>query len=193
MFTQNAGSKPSTLESPTLSLVFQSYLIANHLPKEDLLDVCLYCQHYCLLPLASEQRVGQLVIWREVFPQQRASSSTAPGYSQPQGRHFLLIVGLVRRQITHRCCEALDLTSYRQWQVILQYMKHTVSLLCFCSCFSCSPPQRHFMQCVLLEAGGCASPALGSPGPDCVYVDQVNLVELLTHLHKHNLKPPFII
>ncbi|KAL0189701.1 hypothetical protein M9458_016800, partial [Cirrhinus mrigala] len=27
--------------------------------------------------------------------------------------------------------------------------------------------------CVLLEAGGCASPALGSPGPDCVYVDQV--------------------
>uniref|UniRef100_A0A3B4ZI67 Protein inturned n=1 Tax=Stegastes partitus TaxID=144197 RepID=A0A3B4ZI67_9TELE len=107
----------------------QSYLIANHLPKEDLLDVCLYCQHYCLLPLASEQRVGQLVIWREVFPQQRAnggSSSSTPGYSQPQGRHFLLIVGL-----------------------------------------------RHFMQCVLLEAGGCASPAVGSPGPDCVYVDQV--------------------
>lgn len=29
------------------------------------------------------------------------------------------------------------------------------------------------MQCVLLEAGGCASAALGSPGPDCVYVDQV--------------------
>ncbi|XP_026208609.1 protein inturned isoform X2 [Anabas testudineus] len=108
-------------------LFYKSYLIANHLPKEDLLDVCLYCQHYCLLPLASEQRVGQLVIWREIFPQQRINgSSTAPGYSRPQGRHFLLIVGL-----------------------------------------------RHFMQCVLLEAGGFASPALGSPGPDCVYVDQV--------------------
>ncbi|XP_031160311.1 protein inturned isoform X1 [Sander lucioperca] len=108
-------------------LFYKSYLIANHLPKDDLLDVCLYCQHYCLLPLAAEQRVGQLVIWREVFPQQRAKgSSTAPGYSQPQGRHFLLIVGL-----------------------------------------------RHFMQCVLLEAGGAASPAFGSPGPDCVYVDQV--------------------
>uniref|UniRef100_A0A3B4ZWF6 Protein inturned n=1 Tax=Stegastes partitus TaxID=144197 RepID=A0A3B4ZWF6_9TELE len=79
------------------SCLFYKYLIANHLPKEDLLDVCLYCQHYCLLPLASEQRVGQLVIWREVFPQQRAnggSSSSTPGYSQPQGRHFLLIVGL---------------------------------------------------------------------------------------------------
>ncbi|KAF7659481.1 hypothetical protein LDENG_00296950 [Lucifuga dentata] len=108
-------------------LFYKSYLIANHLPKEDLLDVCLYCQHYCLLPLASEQRVGQLVIWREVFPQQRARSSGAmASYSPPHGRHFLLIVGL-----------------------------------------------RHFMQCVLLEAGGCASPALGSPGPDCVYVDQV--------------------
>lgn len=93
-------------------LVFQSYLIANHLPKEDLLDVCLYCQHYCLLPLASEQRVGQLVVWREVFPQQRASGgSAAPGYSQPQGRHFLLIVGLVRRRIAHRRCAAVDVTS----------------------------------------------------------------------------------
>lgn len=78
---------------------FQSYLIANHLPKEDLLDVCLYCQHYCLLPLAAEQRVGQLVIWREVFPQHRVNKdgSTAPGYCQPSGRHFLLIVGLVLR------------------------------------------------------------------------------------------------
>ncbi|XP_058639234.1 protein inturned isoform X4 [Onychostoma macrolepis] len=109
-------------------LFYKGYLIANHLPKEDLLDVCLYCQHYCLLPLASEQRVGQLVVWREVFPQRRTQASTAshPGYCEPHGRHFLLIVGL-----------------------------------------------RHFMQCVLLEAGGCASPALGSPGPDCVYVDQV--------------------
>ncbi|KPP59391.1 hypothetical protein Z043_122694 [Scleropages formosus] len=32
---------------------------------------------------------------------------------------------------------------------------------------------RHFLQCVLLEAGGCAAPAVGDPGPDCVYVDQV--------------------
>ncbi|KAA0722944.1 Protein inturned [Triplophysa tibetana] len=109
-------------------LFYKGYLIANHLPKEDLLDVCLYCQHYCLLPLASEERVGQLVVWREVFPQQRAQPSPAchPGHCEPHGRYFLLIVGL-----------------------------------------------QHFMQCVLLESGGCASPALGSPGPDCVYVDQV--------------------
>lgn len=29
------------------------------------------------------------------------------------------------------------------------------------------------MLCVLLEAGGCASKATGTPGPDCIYVDQV--------------------
>ncbi|XP_050969868.1 protein inturned isoform X4 [Labeo rohita] len=93
-----------------------------------ILGSCLFYKHYCLLPLASEQRVGQLVVWREVFPQRRTQNNTTahPGYCEPLGRHFLLIVGL-----------------------------------------------RHFMQCVLLEAGGCASPALGSTGPDCVYVDQV--------------------
>lgn len=152
----------------------------------------LYCQHYCLLPLASEQRVGQLVIWREVFPQQRAnggSSSTAPGYSQPQGRHFLLIVGLVRRRITESSCknELPELCLH-----LIPTSVHCPSLCphaCHCpiSIYSkknfikshLSPPQRHFMQCVLLEAGGCASPALDSPGPDCVYVDQVNCYFLL--------------
>ncbi|XP_031440425.1 protein inturned isoform X2 [Clupea harengus] len=75
-------------------LFYKGYLIANHLPKEDLRDVCLYCQHYSLLPLASHQRVGQLVIWREVFPQRRALHSPLLGYAEPQGRYFLLIVGL---------------------------------------------------------------------------------------------------
>lgn len=37
------------------------------------------------------------------------------------------------------------------------------------------------MLCVLLEAGGCASKAIGSPGPDCIYVDQVK-----TTLHQLN-------
>lgn len=33
--------------------------------------------------------------------------------------------------------------------------------------------QKHFMLSVLLEAGGCSSKAIGNPGPDCIYVDQV--------------------
>uniref|UniRef100_A0A674BG28 Protein inturned n=1 Tax=Salmo trutta TaxID=8032 RepID=A0A674BG28_SALTR len=141
-------------------LFYKGYLIANHLPKEDLLDVSLYCQHYCLLPLASEQRVGQLVIWREVFPHHRSQihqtkkyktinkHCTTPGYCQPKGRYFLLIVGL-----------------------------------------------RHFMQCVLLEAGGCAAPVTGAPGPDCVYVDQVKatllqLEELDVGMEERLAAPP---
>ncbi|XP_072898913.1 protein inturned isoform X2 [Hemitrygon akajei] len=110
-------------------LFFKGYLIGNHLPKDDLLDIALYCQHYCLLPLAAEKRIGQLVIWREVFPYRYLVSSSEPiieGYQEPTGRYFLLIVGL-----------------------------------------------RHFMLCVVLEAGGCASRAIGNPGPDSIYVDQV--------------------
>ncbi|NXA75683.1 INTU protein, partial [Thryothorus ludovicianus] len=110
-------------------LFYKGYLIGNHLPKEDLVDVGFYCRHYCLLPLAAEQRIGQLVIWREVFPQhhlQPCEEASLMGYREPEARYFLLIVGL-----------------------------------------------RHFVLCVLLEAGGCASRAIGNPGPDCIYVDQV--------------------
>nr|BAG53888.1 unnamed protein product [Homo sapiens] len=111
------------------SLFYKGYLICSHLPKDDLIDIAVYCRHYCLLPLAAKQRIGQLIIWREVFPQHHlrplADSSTEV-FPEPEGRYFLLVVGL-----------------------------------------------KHYMLCVLLEAGGCASKAIGSPGPDCVYVDQV--------------------
>ncbi|XP_028376379.1 protein inturned isoform X1 [Phyllostomus discolor] len=111
------------------SLFYKGYLTCSHLPKDDLIDVAVYCRHYGLLPLAAKQRVGQLVIWREVFPRchcRPPTDSDPDAFQEPEGRYFLLIVG---------------------W--------------------------RHFMSCVLLEAGGCASTAVGNPGPDCVYVDQV--------------------
>ncbi|XP_053757236.1 protein inturned isoform X3 [Panthera pardus] len=111
------------------SLFYKGYLICSHLPKDDLIDIAVYCRHYCLLPLAAKQRIGQLVIWREVFPQhhlQPSKDSNTEVFQEPEGRYFLLIVGL-----------------------------------------------KHYMLCVLLEAGGCASKAIGNPGPDCIYVDQV--------------------
>ncbi|XP_068399517.1 protein inturned isoform X2 [Eschrichtius robustus] len=111
------------------SLFYKGYLICSHLPKDDLIDIAVYCRHYCLLPLAAKQRIGQLVIWREVFPRhhlQPSTDSNTEVFQEPEGRYFLLIVGL-----------------------------------------------RHYMLCVLLEAGGCASKAVGNPGPDCMYVDQV--------------------
>ncbi|XP_004426674.1 PREDICTED: protein inturned [Ceratotherium simum simum] len=111
------------------SLFYKGYLVCSHLPKDDLIDITVYCRHYCLLPLAAKQRIGQLVIWREVFPchhLQPSTDSNTEVFQEPEGRYFLLIVGL-----------------------------------------------RHYMLCVLLEAGGCASKAVGNPGPDCIYVDQV--------------------
>ncbi|XP_030740646.1 protein inturned [Echinops telfairi] len=111
------------------SLFYKGYLICSHLPKDDLNDIAAYCRHHCLLPLAAKQRIGQLVIWREVFPQhhlQPSENSNTEVFPEPEGRYFLLIVGL-----------------------------------------------RHYTLCVLLEAGGCASKAIGKPGPDYIYVDQV--------------------
>ncbi|KAM7141185.1 protein inturned isoform 1-T1 [Molossus nigricans] len=110
------------------SLFYKGYLICSHLPKDDLIDIAIYCRHYGLLPLAAKQRIGQLVIWREVFPRhhlQPFTDSNTEVFQEPEGRYFLLIVG---------------------W--------------------------RQYMLCVLLEAGGCTSRAIGNPGPDCVYVDQ---------------------
>ena len=40
--------------------------MANHLTREDLEDAVLYCKYHCLLAMSAEQRVGQLVVWREV-------------------------------------------------------------------------------------------------------------------------------
>ncbi|KAM9330469.1 protein inturned [Gastrophryne carolinensis] len=77
-------------------LFYKGYLLANHLPKEDLLDISLYCRHNCLLPLASE-RIGQLVVWREVYPSYHLEKCGPPSkeeYSEPEARYFLLIVGL---------------------------------------------------------------------------------------------------
>ncbi|XP_008141605.2 protein inturned [Eptesicus fuscus] len=111
------------------SLFYKGYLICSHLPKDDLIDIAVYCRHYGLLPLAAKQRIGQLIIWREVFPRHHLQPSTDANtevFQEPEGRYFLLIVG---------------------W--------------------------RHYMLCVLLEAGGCSSKAIGNPGPDCIYVDQV--------------------
>eukprot|EP00079_Xenopus_tropicalis_P020264 XP_012811015.1 PREDICTED: protein inturned isoform X2 [Xenopus tropicalis] len=77
-------------------LFYKGYLLSNHLPKEDLVDVAIYCRQYCLLTLASE-RIGQLIIWREVYPQyhlKQCGSSATEECTEPGGRYFLLIVGL---------------------------------------------------------------------------------------------------
>ncbi|KAM4809126.1 protein inturned [Rhinophrynus dorsalis] len=124
-------------------LFYRGYLLSNHLPKEDLVDIALYCRHYCLLSLASE-RIGQLVVWREIFPSYHVQQCGSPGpdeYREPEARYFLLIVGF-----------------------------------------------KHFMLCSLLEAGGCTSKAIGNPGPDYIYVDQVKATLLQLEMLDINIE-----
>ena len=100
--------------------------------------LCLYCQHYCLLPLAAEQRVGQLVVWREVFPRHRAQDRDQyhrPGYLQPHGRYFLLIVGLVRTFIVKAYFAPFDIVyGYCFFRLSEDMMSSDTHLLRPCVC-----------------------------------------------------------
>ncbi|KAG8505388.1 Protein inturned, partial [Galemys pyrenaicus] len=123
---REGATRPARARSAPWPPALQGYLLCSHLPGPDLADIAAYCRHCGLQPLAAQRRIGQLLLWREVFPGPRPPARpSSPAPQRPAGRCFLLVVGL-----------------------------------------------GHWVLCVLLEAGGCASPAVGSPGPDCVYVDQ---------------------
>lgn len=80
----------------------QGYLVCSHLPKDDVVEIAAYCRQYCLLPLAAKQRIGQLIVWREVFPRhhlQPPPVSDTEVFPEPEGRYFLLIVGLVSYEL----------------------------------------------------------------------------------------------
>lgn len=80
----------------------QGYLVCSHLPKDDVVEIAAYCRQYCLLPLAAKQRIGQLIVWREVFPRhhlQHPPDSDTEVFPEPEGRYFLLIVGLVSYEL----------------------------------------------------------------------------------------------
>ncbi|KAK3100306.1 hypothetical protein FSP39_017945 [Pinctada imbricata] len=74
-------------------LFYKDYLLCSHLQADELRDVHLFIKHHCLLHLVCRQTVEELVIWREVYPKGRGQESSPPGYPQPRGRCYLLIVG----------------------------------------------------------------------------------------------------
>ena len=81
-----------------MTLLLQGYLLASHLGCADLLDIALYSQYYCLLVLSEAEQMGQVVVWREVFPTDKRTPSLHPqqmGFSPPEARWFLMIVGRV--------------------------------------------------------------------------------------------------
>jgi hypothetical protein len=94
---------------------FQGYLLANHLHKEDLTDLSLYLHYYYLLTLCTEEQLGQLVMWREVYPTRCCHQQGEPpvlGYTEPEARWFLMVIGMVSA-----FCVFVDLDStvLRMW------------------------------------------------------------------------------
>ena len=77
-------------------LFYDGYMVANHLSKEDLSDVHLFCHNHNLLAIREKERIGLLVIWREVHRWTCKIGKTGNDFSASPGRYFLLIVGLKR-------------------------------------------------------------------------------------------------
>eukprot|EP00794_Sanderia_malayensis_P006908 gene6908-7686_t len=76
-------------------LFYKGNLVCNHLPDSDLLDCILFCKHHCLFTMTEEQRVSQLVVWKEVFPhrKRRSNINKKDCFEEPHGRYFLQVVG----------------------------------------------------------------------------------------------------
>ncbi|XP_064095515.1 protein inturned-like [Macrobrachium nipponense] len=71
------------------SLFYKGYLVASHLPSEELRNVWLYCYHHGLLTLTAHESVSQLVAWRPVYPY------NDPSVPQDEAiNHYLLVVAM---------------------------------------------------------------------------------------------------
>ena len=87
------------LSKPMMTALFilQDYLLCSHLFPEDLGDVHMFLKHHSLLNLVNKERVENIVIWREIFPTRlcHRQKEDRPGYREPTGRWFLLVVIMV--------------------------------------------------------------------------------------------------
>ncbi|GIY09665.1 protein inturned [Caerostris extrusa] len=76
-------------------LFYKGYLLSNHLPKNDLLDIYLFLHYKHLLSLTKHQAVSEIIIWNEVFPSQRQEPYYPDSdFIEVQGRWFMLIVAM---------------------------------------------------------------------------------------------------
>ncbi len=80
--------------------MLQGLLVESHLAADDLRDIALFLRHHGLLAVSGggAAALGQLVVWREVFPWRRCHAPLdplIPGFTEPDARWFLLVVGQV--------------------------------------------------------------------------------------------------
>ena len=79
-------------------LFYKGYLICSHFPANYQRDVNLFCSYHQLLYLTATQSIGQIVIWKQIFPSNIEPSKT-PSHKHTSfislgGKYFLLLVGL---------------------------------------------------------------------------------------------------
>lgn len=98
---QNNTKKLYTVISS--SLYYEGYLIKSHHNKKDLMNTHLFCHVHGLLNSTKKGNLGMMVVWREYFTSDAASSKTKSKSSSSQfkyefrdlgARRFLLVIGL---------------------------------------------------------------------------------------------------
>eukprot|EP00095_Tigriopus_kingsejongensis_P006337 maker-scaffold804_size94796-snap-gene-0.17 protein:Tk06337 transcript:maker-scaffold804_size94796-snap-gene-0.17-mRNA-1 annotation:"pdz domain-containing protein 6" len=79
-------------------LFHRGHLLASHLPRDDMVDILLWCRFKKLLGLNHSGRVHQVVSWHEVFVTRQSFRTAKPSgsldYDDSPSRTFLLVVGL---------------------------------------------------------------------------------------------------
>ncbi|KAG8195962.1 hypothetical protein JTE90_028936 [Oedothorax gibbosus] len=76
-------------------LFYKGYLLCNHLPKMDLIDIQSFLHLNNLLLLTRLQSVAEIIIWKEVFPSRHQRQHYSdPDYIEVKGRWFMLTVAM---------------------------------------------------------------------------------------------------
>ncbi|XP_049626836.1 LOW QUALITY PROTEIN: protein inturned [Suncus etruscus] len=157
------------------SLFYKGHLFCSHLPRDDLLAITGYCQHVGLLALGTKRRVGQLVVWREVFPLRPTDTGSDPDTLQPpdNARCFLLIVGLGGPQAQNEMPTLEEDPPHPIPIPPLLGNVHETRAKLLVDVEDLLFPLATACCCVLLEGWRLCVPGhRANPGPDCVYVDQ---------------------
>ena len=57
----------------------------------------MYLKYHCILHLVSTRPTDDLLLWHEIYPTHlcHTDQTDNPGYREPKGRWFLLVVSLV--------------------------------------------------------------------------------------------------
>lgn len=75
-------------------LYYSGHLLSSHLQDEDLKEINAYLKFNGVLKLSTDKELEKLVLWREVFINERRTQNTNDGSEQiSDGRWFLLTVG----------------------------------------------------------------------------------------------------